>query len=211
MTSLDLDRPSFISRSERSDELRQEIRKLWQNPRIRRKVFIELFSKIPVAFGLMLGCYAALISGWITGIWVVLALGGITIGAIVMGGIFHDANHRAIFTRLGLPRTTDGLFAWVVSDVMLGISGYFWSWKHDLHHTEANILHLDQDIRGEPFMRLHPGGKAGWVYRYQHIYVWFLYPFLVFALQLQGHKIALFGGDYGPKRHKPRAQGWKFK
>ena len=203
-----LSRPSFDNKTDRSRELHGMVTELWNNRRIRYRVVAELFLQIPFAFGLMAGCYLALMLGWLRGIWVIPLLAGIAVGGVAMGGLFHDSNHRAVFSPLGRSRRWDYILAWIVSDMMLGMSGYHWSRKHDFHHTDTNILGLDGDLQTEPILRLHPKSPMVRMCRYQHIYAWALYPFILIPLHIRGHRIALFGGKHG-SHVLPRAKGWE--
>jgi linoleoyl-CoA desaturase len=126
--------------------------------------------------------------------------------------LLHDSNHRAVFTPLNPSsrhmKRADRLFAWVVSDVMIGVNSCFWKRKHDWHHSDTNIAELDVDIRGEPLMRFHPAGKNVWIAQYQQYYAWGLYTLLIPSLHMTGLRFALGGGNYGPNEFK-RTKGWE--
>lgn len=51
------------------------------------------------------------------------------------------------------------------------------AWHNMSHHQHTNT-HSDLDInRGMPFFRMHDEDRYSWYIRYQHLYVWFIYPF----------------------------------
>lgn len=201
--------PSFDYRSERSKELHQEIKSLWDDRRIRLIVMAVAWSQIPLGFGTLFGCWAVLMFVPVHGAFVALLLMGVAAGAAACGGLFHDSNHKATFSPFGLSRRLDYIMAWFVSEVAYGLSGYHWSRKHEFHHNETNIAGLDGDLDIEPMFRLHPAKPVGrLLVRYQHIYAWFLYFLFPLPLQIRGHWIAIRGGRHGAFRI-PRARGWE--
>ena len=88
--------------------------------------------------------------------------------------IQHDANHgaysgNAIVNRL-MGATLD----------LLGASSYLWHWKHNIfHHTYTNIEGADHDLDAKPFGRLSPDQARYPAHRFQHIYMWALYGFML--------------------------------
>ena len=88
--------------------------------------------------------------------------------------IQHDANHgaysgNAIVNRL-MGATLD----------LLGASSYLWHWKHNIfHHTYTNIEGADHDLNAKPFGRLAPDQAHYPAHRFQHIYMWALYGFML--------------------------------
>lgn len=62
----------------------------------------------------------------------------------------------------------------------LGASGILWHNKHNIiHHTYTNIDGVDDDIEIKPMLRMCPTQKRYFFHRFQHIYVWLLYPMLL--------------------------------
>jgi linoleoyl-CoA desaturase len=86
----------------------------------------------------------------------------------------HDANHgaysgNAIVNRL-MGATLD----------LLGASSYLWHWKHNIfHHTYTNIEGADHDLNAKPFGRLAPDQAHYPAHRFQHVYMWALYGFML--------------------------------
>ena len=60
---------------------------------------------------------------------------------------------------------------------VVGANDHMWRIKHNvLHHTYTNIPGHDDDINQPKVMRLSPVHKRNWYHRFQHVYVFFLYP-----------------------------------
>lgn len=201
-------RPSFTYKTARSDELRTAAQAVWNDAKVRRRALLEVWLQIPFAFGMIFGPYALLMLTSPSRPEVLVCLAAICLGAIAMGGLFHDSNHRAVFSPIGLPRTFDYLLAWLSSDVTLGTSGYHWANKHEVHHSNTNILGHDGDLDLEPALRVHPEKRFYRLARYQHLYAWLLYPFMLVPLHIRGHWVALVGGEHGSHPLK-RARGWQ--
>ena len=88
--------------------------------------------------------------------------------------VMHDANHGAFGSSRRLNRMVG------FSGDILGASSWLWRLKHNvLHHANTNVVGMDTDIEQMPFARLAPGQPHRPWHRYQHIYIWALYGFLV--------------------------------
>lgn len=88
--------------------------------------------------------------------------------------VMHDANHGAFGSSRRLNRMVG------FSGDILGASSWLWRLKHNvLHHANTNVVGMDTDIEQMPFARLAPGQPHRPWHRYQHIYIWGLYGFLV--------------------------------
>ena len=99
-------------------------------------------------------------------------IASLSLGLSVAGvgfNIQHDAGHRAYSKRKGVN--------WLMSLTLDLIKPYIWNIKHNkLHHTYTNIVGHDDDIELGFLARLAPEQRRYWFHRYQHIYLWFLYP-----------------------------------
>jgi linoleoyl-CoA desaturase len=63
---------------------------------------------------------------------------------------------------------------------LTGGSSYLWKYKHNgFHHNYSNIQDHDDDIEAGFLARLGPEQPRYWFHRYQHIYLWFIYGFVV--------------------------------
>lgn len=85
---------------------------------------------------------------------------------------FHDAAHNAVF------KTTryNKWFTYVLE--LFGSNNFIWKKRHLLlHHPYANIQNWDIDIKQSDLVRIFPSSSFFNYHKYQHIYMWFLYPF----------------------------------
>ncbi len=117
-------------------------------------------------------------------------------------GIQHDANHGAYSDRPGVNRVMG------MTLDMLGASSYVWHFKHNIsHHTYTNLAGADDDIDIGLLARLTPGQAHHRMHRWQHVYLWFLYGFLMpkwhFAYDFKNVARARIA-----RQHFPRPQGW---
>lgn len=85
---------------------------------------------------------------------------------------FHDAAHNAVFFN----RKQNRLFCYLLE--LFGSNSEVWIQRHiQLHHPYPNVQNWDCDIKQSDLVRLFPNSKWYSFHRYQHIYMWFLYPF----------------------------------
>lgn len=96
-----------------------------------------------------------------------------TLGAFValIGlNIAHDLIHGSYFKSKRLNKIGGLLFN------IIGADDREWEQSHNVdHHYHTNIHGFDQDLGGASFnvMRLSPRQPYHWIYKWQHIYVWF--------------------------------------
>lgn len=85
---------------------------------------------------------------------------------------FHDAAHNAVFFN----RKQNRLFCYLLE--LFGSNSEIWIQRHiKLHHPYPNIQNWDCDVKQSDLIRLFPNSKWYSYHRFQHIYMWFLYPF----------------------------------
>ncbi len=95
-------------------------------------------------------------------------------GAASGMSVQHDANHGAYSSRPWVNR-----FFGCALDVM-GVSSFIWKPKHNtFHHTFTNVEGVDYDLDFGSMARLSPEQPLRGYHRYQHVYLWFLYGFLL--------------------------------
>jgi len=112
--------------------------------------------------------------------------------------IQHDANHGAYSKN----KIVNEVMGFVID--LIGGSSYVWKFKHNnFHHNHPNIAGIDEDIDLWPWARLAPSQPSFWFHRYQHIYVWFLYTFLIFEWQFFDIKCFSKAEVGGRKIRKP--------
>lgn len=84
---------------------------------------------------------------------------------------FHDAAHGAVFKN----RKDNLVFTHVLE--LFGSNSYIWAKRHLLlHHPYPNVQHWDTDIKQSDIIHLFPDTPFLKIHKYQHIYMWLLYP-----------------------------------
>lgn len=84
---------------------------------------------------------------------------------------FHDAAHGALFRK---PKHNEQ-FTYILE--LFGSNRWLWIKRHiSLHHAYPNVQNWDIDIKQSDVVRLFPNIKPLKIHRYQHIYMWLLYP-----------------------------------
>lgn len=85
---------------------------------------------------------------------------------------FHDAAHGSVF----FSKKYNQLFCNVLE--LFGSNSKVWIKRHVLlHHSYPNIQNWDCDIKQSDLVRLFPNSKWYSFHKYQHFYMWLLYPF----------------------------------
>jgi linoleoyl-CoA desaturase len=155
---------------------------------------LGLYSKAPVAVGLIVLSWLVLVFARPDELVIGLCLGGLAIGAtLVAFCVQHDANHGSYFKS----RRYNHLVGWT-SDLLLGFSSYAWRVKHNVaHHTYTNVDGYDDDIAKSPLARFAPMQPARSWYRFQHYYVWPLYSLMGLAWQTVGDIKSFRAGHVG--------------
>ena len=94
--------------------------------------------------------------------------------------VAHEGLHQSLTTK----RWLNWGIAYVGSP--LGASWHWWCAKHNnAHHAFTNVGGVDHDLE-QPTLRLSPQQSWHPWHRFQHLYVWFLYPFGTLAMVLVG-------------------------
>ena len=103
---------------------------------------------------------------------IVMSIGLAGIGLSVM----HDANHGA-YAKTKWINTVIGY-----SLNLVGANAFNWKIQHNvLHHTYTNVQDEDEDISHRGILRMTPHSPWKSIYRYQHLYAWFLYGLMTIA------------------------------
>lgn len=120
--------------------------------------------------------YLFLLTGAVTstlpflGLWLIMGLGAAGIGFSIM----HDANHEAYSKNKYVNMALGNLMN------ILGANSSIWKLQHNvLHHSFTNIQGADEDINSPGFLRFSPHRPLKPIHRYQYIYAWFLYGFMI--------------------------------
>lgn len=97
-------------------------------------------------------------------------LSGITMIVLFINA-FHDAAHNALFKN---PKSNE-LFTYVLE--LFGGNRWLWIRRHiHLHHAYPNVPDWDIDIKQSDIIRIFPNSPLYDYHKYQHIYMWFIYP-----------------------------------
>ena len=167
-----------------------------------RKNTIGAYFKAVLMMILATGCYVVyleipLATPALIGLSVVF---GVALAGIAFN-IQHDANHGAFARSRAMNRA-----AAFTLDIM-GISSHVWRWKHNVfHHTFPNVEGADTDVDPRIFACFRPSQRRFWFHRYQHVYVWILYGFMVVRWHFLYDFLRLLSGRIGP-HSLPRPRG----
>nr|WP_198999552.1 fatty acid desaturase [Flavobacterium sp. ASV13] len=84
---------------------------------------------------------------------------------------FHDAAHGALFKKA----KHNEWFLYVLE--LFGGNHWLWMRRHiNLHHAYPNVPDWDIDIKQSDIIRIFPNSPLFKYHKYQHIYMWFIYP-----------------------------------
>jgi len=84
---------------------------------------------------------------------------------------FHDAAHGALFKK---PKHNEW-FMYVLE--LFGGNHWLWTRRHiNLHHAFPNVPDWDVDIKQSDIIRIFPNSPLFNYHKYQHIYMWLIYP-----------------------------------
>ncbi|MFN3757421.1 MAG: fatty acid desaturase family protein [Flavobacterium sp.] len=168
----DLHTPKFIRKGKKDiyHKLIKEVHaKVLSNTKIQRKAIFKALTLLLLYWSF----YALLLffGNHTVALFSLYILMGCTM-IILFVNSFHDAAHNAVFKTPEANRR----FAYILE--FFGTSSHLWIQRHILlHHPYPNIPHWDADIKQSNLVRLFPNVKWYTFNRYQHIYVWLLYPF----------------------------------
>lgn len=102
--------------------------------------------------------------------WLAWAFHGFTT-ALVGFNIMHDGAHASFSKSKRLNNFAAHTFN------IIGGDAFYWKQKHNLnHHPYTNVAAADEDIEAFGLLRMSPDKPRYWFHRWQHIYVWALYP-----------------------------------
>lgn len=156
--------------------LRERVNNYFTDNNISRNANFAMVFKTLVLIAMYFVPYFVLLSGSVTAtwpflsLWLIMGLGAAGIGFSVM----HDANHGAYSTNKLVNNALGNLMN------VLGANSSIWKLQHNvLHHSFTNINGADEDINAPSFLRFSPHQKLRPIHRYQHIYAWFLYGFMI--------------------------------
>ncbi len=118
---------------------------------------------------------------------VLATVGGVV--SVAMLGMGHNAMH-GMLNGASLVKSVSILMLNVI-----GLDARWWRDKHHLlHHRYPNVYGFDDDLDHDSLIRMSkPAPGRPW-HRFQHLYVWFLYPFTYLAMLITGDLRYLVSG-----------------
>lgn len=139
-----------------------------------------------------------------SGFWSALPF-SVSLGLAMAGigfSVQHDGGHGAYSEHKFVNRC----MAWSLD--ILGGSSYFWHFKHNIaHHTYPNITGADDDLVVGAIGRLSPYDPWRAPFRFQHVYLWFLYGLLPIRWQLMDDFHSMIDPGIGQTK-VTRPSGW---
>jgi linoleoyl-CoA desaturase len=164
-------KPQFI-RAGKDDFFKKLIKevqeKVLNNKKLQRKNILKALGLLS-AFAIFYSCI--LIFGNSTPLlysfYILMGLSMI----ILFVNSFHDAAHDSVFPT----KTQNRIFCYVVE--LFGSNSEIWIQRHlMLHHPYPNMQNWDCDVKQSDVVRIFPNSPWYSFHRFQHIYMWFLYP-----------------------------------
>lgn len=166
--------------------LSDEVSNFFQDKNITKTGDNRLAKKALVITVLYVGSYFLIYTLSGLSVYIAWALHGIAT-ALVGFNIMHDGAHNSF----SQSRKLNSLMAMTFN--LIGSNRYYWAQKHNrCHHAFTNVDQADEDIDALGLFRMSPHQPHRLFHRYQHYYVWFLYPvtslFWFFVLDFKTYK-----------------------
>lgn len=134
-----------------------------RNKNIAKSIFLVLLYFIFYACILLFGNNTYLL-------FVYYVLIGFTMIVLFINA-FHDAVHGAIFKK---PKYNHW-FTYTLE--LFGSNKWLWQRRHiSLHHAYPNVQDWDSDIKQSDLVRIFPTSPVLKYHKYQHYYMWLIYP-----------------------------------
>ncbi|MBU2039677.1 MAG: acyl-CoA desaturase [Gammaproteobacteria bacterium] len=166
-------------------QLSAQVNQYFQQQGIAKSGDQRLYRKAILILLLFSASYAALLllpAPWSLAAWFIHGIATALVGFNVM----HDGAHESFSRSRRLNRLAALTFN------LIGSNRFYWAQKHNRnHHSFTNVDEVDEDIDALGLFRMSPHQRRFWFHRYQHIYVWLLYPltslFWFFALDYKAY------------------------
>ncbi|MFB5946907.1 fatty acid desaturase family protein [Albibacterium profundi] len=150
-------------------KLQKEVQEnVLNNPKIQRRNVIKSIGVL-LSYFVLYACVLLFGNNTFLLFFFYILLGFNTI--ILFINAFHDAAHGAVFKT----KKYNKWFMYVLE--LFGSNNYIWSKRHVLlHHPYPNVQNWDTDIKQSDLVHLFPDSPLLKIHKYQHIYMWLLYP-----------------------------------
>ncbi len=185
-------------------DLRKRIDQYFVTNNIEKQANLLMYSKIILILGSFVGTYFMILSNMFSpGVSFVLALLHGFSAALIGLNIAHDAIHGSLSTN---PRVNH-LFGLCFN--IVGANDYLWRVKHNIiHHTFTNIPGHDDDINQTKLLRFDRTQEWLPMHRYQHIYMFLLYPLATISWVISKDYRNFFKAEISKydNTNKPRAE-----
>ena len=158
--------------------LNKRVNEYFKTKGISRHGNAEMVLKTIFMFLMYFGPYGLIIAGVITSpLLLVVSVLIMSIGLSGIGlSVMHDANHGAYSNKAWINNTLG------YSLNLVGANAFNWKMQHNvMHHTYTNVHEEDEDIVSRGVLRLSPHDEWKSIYKFQHIYAWFLYGLLTIS------------------------------
>ncbi len=153
--------------------LRKRVHDYFEERNISKHANSAMVFKTFFILSVFVGSYFLILSNLFSPLNMLLlaAINGFS-AALIGVNIGHDAIHGAYSSNA---KTNKAVAIWFN---IIGANDYMWNITHNVvHHTYTNIPGHDEDIDQVPILRLNPHQALWWIHRFQHVYVFLLYPF----------------------------------
>lgn len=154
-------------------EVRKRVDEYFITNHKKKTATLTLHIKGLILFSSFILIWLTLMFGWFPmlprlAIWTIF---GIVHGLLAMN-VGHDAIHGSYSSSAKLNK-----FLGYMTYDFVGLSSWVWKQTHNQeHHTFTNISGYDPDINKPGLLRLTPHDPLCKVHRFQHWYIWGLYP-----------------------------------
>jgi len=194
-------------------ELRRRVDEYFKTHQISKHANWAMVAKTTLFISLLVGSYVAVLSGYFQSAWVLISICAFIgfLVALIGMNVSHDALHGAYSSNKWVNKYLGMIFNFV------GANDYVWKTKHNMvHHTYTNIHDHDDDITFPSIVRVDAHQKKKWIHRYQHYYVFLLYPLTTLSWVFMNDYQNFFRKNYGsydntikPKVELVRLFGYK--
>ncbi len=153
-----------------SDYLKSEANKYFSERGISEKGNLRSYSKSIILCLSWIMIYVAIVNSSPPVSFFLSLLLGFN-SALLGFNVMHSGAHKSFSKKRWLNKLT------AFSADLLGWSSYYWNKVHNIgHHTYPNLDGLDNDVNNDPALSQHPSQKWYWFHKFQHVYVFFIYP-----------------------------------
>ncbi len=169
--------PRFQKEGEFSKVLKERVNQYFKDQKLSKHCNAEMIFKTTFYLVALLSIYFTILFGSFTG-WALVGLTFLLGSACGLVGfnIGHDAIHGGYSSKKWVNNLLGQTFT------AFGAYAPNWAFTHNqCHHTFTSIPGADGDYTPAPILRFHEDTKWKPIYKYQHIYVWFLYS--IFTLE----------------------------